>query len=269
MSGTATAEASSRPEFSLSVSRALRILSSFSQEQPEQSLTEISRSMLLSKGSTARFLQALEMHGYVDRDPQTRLYRPGPEAARVGSLYHAAGRLKQVAMPILKSLVDRFGFTSYLSSLRGDHMLILVSVEGIGPIKYTIPVGTKLPVHNTATGQAALARLQPSEVAAIVKRTGLPATTRSTITSRTALMKRLSEVRAHGYSVNWEERTVGVASVAAAVGSGDGPPVCILSLGFATSQIKHDQIGAIGLAVKAAAKLLSTKLDKKGIFDAD
>ena len=109
MPASASTKLDPRSEFSLSVSRALRILSSFSREHPEWGLSELSRMMDLSKGSVSRFLQALEMHGYVDRDPQTRLYRPGPEVARVGSLYHSAGRLRQFAMPIMRDLVQRVG----------------------------------------------------------------------------------------------------------------------------------------------------------------
>jgi IclR family acetate operon transcriptional repressor len=234
-------------------------------ERREQGLSEISRAMALSKGSVARFLQALELHGYVDRDPQTRLYRPGPEAARVGSLYHSAGRLRQIAMPIMKDLVQRVGFTSYVSELRDGHMLILAALEGPGPIKYTIPVGTKLPVHSTATGHSALAQLSNEEASRIVGQVGMKPDTRFTVTTRTALLKRLADVRANGYSINWEERTLGVGSVAAPVNAADGSPLCVLSVGFATSQVKKDQIGALGREIKSAAKQLAAALAEKGV----
>lgn len=254
-----------KSEFSLSVSRALRILSSFSREHPEWGLSELSRAMELSKGSVSRFLQALEMHGYVDRDPQTRLYRPGPEVARVGSLYHSAGRLRQFAMPIMRDLVQRVGFTSYISEMREDQMLILAALEGPGPIKYTIPVGTKLPVHSTATGQSALAQLSSEDVDKLIARVGLSADTKFTVTTKAALLKRLAEVRTSGYSINWEERTLGVGSVAAPVNALDGTPLCVLSLGFATSQVKRDQIGVLGREIKSSAKQLAKVLAEKGI----
>ena len=61
---------SERSEFSLSVSRALQILSLFNSERPALGVTEISRVLSLSKSSTLRFLQALEMHGYPIVKPQ-------------------------------------------------------------------------------------------------------------------------------------------------------------------------------------------------------
>lgn len=265
MPRAAAVETLTGPEFSLSVSRALRILSSFSREHPERGLSEISRAMSLSKGSVSRFLQALEMHGYVDRDPQTRLYRPGPELARVAGLYNTADRLRQLALPLMRDLVQRVGFTSYLSELRDDQMLILAALEGPGPIKYTIPVGTRLPVHSTATGHSALAQLDAEKVDEIIKRTGMSPDTRHTVTTRAALMERLAEVRSLGYSVNWEERTVGVASVAAPVNGADGTPLCVISLGLATSQIRKERIGALGREIRKVARQLTEVVAAKGI----
>ena len=257
-----------RPEFSLSVSRALQILSRFSHEQPELGLSEISRSLSLSKASVSRFLQALEMHGFVDQNPDSRRYRPGPETARIGSLYLAGGLLKQVALPVMKALVGRLGFTSYLSTFKDDRMLILVSVEGTGPIKYSIPVGTALPAHSTATGKAALALMDEKDAKAVLKRAGLAAHTKHTITQAGELSRQLAEIRKRGYSLNWEEYTPGVASVAAPVVNAKGRPLCVLSLGFATSQVRQDQMNALGRQVKAAAEDLATRLEKEGVRDA-
>jgi IclR family acetate operon transcriptional repressor len=261
----AVRSASSGAEFSLSVSRALNILSSFTTERREQGLSEISREMALSKGSVSRFLQALEMHGYVDRDPRTRRYRPGPEIARVGSLYNSAGRLRQLAMPIMRELVQRVGFTSYVSELRDGQMLILAALEGPGPIKYTIPVGTRLPAHSTATGHSALAQLSKDEVADVITRVGLTPDTQFTVTTQAVLLKRLAEVRTKGYSINWEERTLGVGSVAAPVNALAGTPLCVLSVGFATSQVKKDQIAVLGREIRSAAGQLANALAEKGV----
>lgn len=269
MPATVRAKAPTGAEFSLSVSRALNILSSFTAQKREQGLAEISRATTLSKGSVSRFLQALEMHGYIDRDPGSRLYRPGPEVARVGSLYHSAGRIRQFATPIMRELVHSVGFTSYLSELRGDQMLILFALEGPGPIRYTIPVGTKLPLHNTATGLIALSQLPAAQLERLLKRAAKNGEVRNNSLSHAAMMKRLAEVRANGYSTNWEMRTAGVGSVAAPVVTADGAPLCVLSVGFATSQIKKELLAGLGREIKNAAKQLSKVLAEKGIVSVE
>jgi DNA-binding IclR family transcriptional regulator len=246
-----------RSEFSLSVSRALQILSLFSSERPALGVAEISRALSLSKTSTLRFLQALEMHGYVERDAELRKFHPGFEAARVGSLYSGGSRVRRVALPILEHLVTQHGFTAYLTVLQNDRMVILASVEAEGRLKYSIPLGAKLPVHSTATGQAALSTLEMKEVEAIVRRAGMPARTPKTITNLPALRKVLKEVRSRGYSAIWETQSHGVGSVAAAVPRPDAKVVSVLSLGFATSQVGRNDLPALGESIRKAAATLA------------
>jgi DNA-binding IclR family transcriptional regulator len=249
-----------RSEFSLSVSRALRILSLFSSARPALGVSEISRALSLSKTSTLRFIQALEMHGFLERDAEMRKYHPGIEAARVGSLYVGGSRLRRTALPILERLSARHGFTAYLTVLQNDRMVILASVEAEGRLRYSIPIGAKLPVHSTATGQAALSTLATEEVEAIIRRAGMPERTPKTITTLPALKKVLKDVRSRGYSVIWETQSHGVASVAAAVPKPDARIVTVLSLGFATSQVTREELPALGESIRKAAAAMARLL---------
>ena len=106
MPAAAAANFNAKSDFSLSVSRALRNISSFSPNHPERGSSELTRLTESSKASVLRFLEALETHGYVDRHAQTRLYPPGPETARVDSLYRSPERLCQFAMPAMHELVQ-------------------------------------------------------------------------------------------------------------------------------------------------------------------
>ena len=238
----------------------MQILSLFTSERPALGVSEISRALSLSKTSTLRFIQALEMHGYLERDAEMRKYHPGIEAARVGSLYVGGSRLRRIALPILERLVAQHGFTAYLTVLQNDRMVILASVEAEGRLKYSVPLGAKLPVHSTATGQAALSTLDPADVEAIVARAGMPARTPKTITTLLALKKALKDVRARGYSVIWETQTHGVGSVAAPVPKPDARVVTVLSLGFATSQVPREQLPLLGETIRKAAAAMARLL---------
>jgi DNA-binding IclR family transcriptional regulator len=263
-----SSESGERSEFSLSVSRALQILSLFNSERPSLGVSEISRALSLSKTSTLRFLQALEMHGYLERDAELRKYHPGIEAARVGSLYVGGSRLRRIALPILERLAADHGFTAYLTVLQNDRMVILASVEAEGRLKFSIPIGAKLPVHSTATGQAALSTLEIDEVEAIVRRAGMPARTPRTITTLPALKKVLKEVRARGYSMIWETQSHGTGSVAAPVLRPNAKVVTVLSLGFATSQVTREELPALGEAICKAAATLALLSTQEGQKDA-
>ena len=105
----------------------------------------------------------------------------------------------------------------------------------------------------TATGKAALSVLEEHTVEAIIKRAGLPRYTSNTHTDLRKLKAELAAIRARGYSINWEENTVGVGSVAAAIPGAKDGFVPVLSIGFATSQIERKEIPALGVRVAKAA----------------
>jgi len=56
-----------------SLARGLAILSAFSEENPQLSLTDIAQRLKLNKSTTFRLLSTLEHLGYLQRDPQTKL----------------------------------------------------------------------------------------------------------------------------------------------------------------------------------------------------
>jgi IclR family acetate operon transcriptional repressor len=143
-------------------------------------------------------------------------------------------------------------------------MVILTSVEAEGRLKFSIPLGAKLPVHSTATGQAALSTLEAEEVEAIVRRAGMPARMPRTITTLPALKKVLKDVRARGYSMIWETQSHGTGSVAAPVLRSNAKIVTVLSLGFATSQVTREELPVLGEAVSRAAAALARLSTQEG-----
>jgi DNA-binding IclR family transcriptional regulator len=56
-----------------------------------------------------------------------------------------------------------------------------------------------------------------------------------------------------------------VGSLAAPVAATDGSALCVLSVGFATSQIKKDQLEVLGRDLKKAANQLAKVFAEKGI----
>lgn len=65
--------------------------------------------------------------------------------------------------------------------------------------------------------KALLAELSRGEVEAILSRKGLPSFTRKTLNSLDALVSDLEAARAHGWSLDDEERTLGMRCLATAI----------------------------------------------------
>jgi IclR family acetate operon transcriptional repressor len=98
--------------------------------------------------------------------------------------------------------------------------------------------------------------LPDSEVLAIVRRTGLPARTKHTITSADTLLADLGRIRAVGYAIDDGEQELGVRCIAAPV---HGLPFrAAISVSGPSSRVTTDQAAVIAPAVLAAAEDLRT-----------
>lgn len=247
-------------EFSLTVSRAMQLLRTFSADRVEIGLTELSHDLAISKAATSRLIRALQMHHFIEQNPQNRKYSIGAEALRIGNLFAPGHKLEEYSADLMHALVAKTGFTSYISLLKQDAMVLTFSVEGSGPVRYSIPVGTRLDVHASATGKAALATLSDTELEAILARAGMKKWTPVTATSLDKLKADIEKIRARGYSLNWEELTLGVGSVAAPIYNEKKGLLAILSIGFATSQVARQDMPQLGERVVRTANEISLRV---------
>lgn len=246
-------------EFSLTVSRALRILSMFSPTRPQLGLAEIARDTRLSKPSVLRFMQSLLMHGYIEQDEQTKKYRPGVETFRIGSLV-GGWRPRTIALPVMRSLAEDTGFTTYLSVRRVDRMVVMASVDGRGPLRFSIPLGTTIPVHSTSSGQAALSVMEDAEIIDLLRDTKIARTTQTAPATLPQVMERIRQVRSQGYALSWEMTSPGVGSVSAPVVDGEGKLAAVLTTGFGTGQVEKSETPRLGAKINAAARAVSAAL---------
>lgn len=246
--------------YSLSVSRAMDLLGLFSPDKPELGVSEMSRALGLPKASVQRFVAALVRHDFLDQDQSSRKYRIGAGAFAVGSLFVNSRRLERLAEPFMHQLVEKLEHTCQLSVLRGAYMIVTASIEGPGPIKYSVPVGYQLALSTSAAGKAMLALINENEVVEIINRGGMPKRTHYSITDPSRLLEDLRATRERGYSANWEENQLGVGSVAAPIVAPDGSPSAVLSIGFPISLVQKSELALFGEAVARKAAELSRQI---------
>lgn len=248
-------------EYSLTVSRALTILSLFLPQRTEVSLAEISKLTGLSKQSVLRFVKSMIAHGYLEQDPQTKRYRPGIETFRVGSLV-ADPEVRKLALPFMRELSLDCGFTSYLSLMRTDSMIVLSSFESNSVLRFSLPVGLVVQLSNTSVGQAALSTMPDEDVRHLFERIpfapGGPLAPQDIET----LLKRLREVRRRGYSHSWEMSEPGVGSVSSPVTSPATRKTLVMTVGFGTGQIDQAEVDALGRKLHTAAERLGAELTR-------
>jgi IclR family acetate operon transcriptional repressor len=198
-----------------SVRRAFDVLEALAEDGP-MSLSRLADQVDLPLTTVHRLVGSLTGLGYVVGD-SAKQYSLAPRLIHLGE---RAGRtFSRWAVPLLTRLVDEVGETANLAMLDGDQVVYVAQVPSKHSMRMFMEVGRRAHPHCTAVGKVLLARMPVDDVAAMARRTGLPAQTEHTLTTLPELTDALDRVREAGYALDEGEQEVGVRCVAVPVGS--------------------------------------------------
>lgn len=191
------------------------ILDLFTPQEPEWTTSEIARRCDLPVATAHRLLAALQRLEVVTRDPDTKRFRLGMTAFRLGERARQAIDLRAIALPVLTRLAEETGETALLTVLSDarDHSLCLERIESAQPLRLSVQPGRMLPLHAGASQKVLLAFLPEGERERILARP-LNRLDRATVVEPDALRTELDLIRAQGYAVSAEETNAGVWGMA-------------------------------------------------------
>jgi DNA-binding IclR family transcriptional regulator len=179
--------------------RLLGVLAAFTAEQPELTLTQLSRRTGLPMGTVHRITGDLVAWGALEREDRGP-FRIGLRLWEIASLAPRGLGLREVAMPFLEDLAEATRQNVQLAVLDGHEAVYVERLSSRGAVGVVSRVGGRLPLHATAVGHVLLAHalhdVQESVLAAPLR-----ALTRKTIVDPRALRRVLAEVRRSGVAI--------------------------------------------------------------------
>jgi IclR family transcriptional regulator, acetate operon repressor len=211
-----------------SVARAVAVLDTIARSTAGTTAREISAEVGLSRATTYHLLQTLSAVGYVSAGDGRR-YRL---ALGVSSLVQAFERhvLPEDLLPLARALASRTGESTYVAARRGAGLNLLTSVPGHHQVAVaTSPMGPIAHGHARASGKLLLALAPEDARERYLAAHPLERITRSTITSRAALLESFARIRSDGYAYDEEEYAEGVCCLAAPLGRGGVAYALVLS----------------------------------------
>jgi len=224
-----------------SVDNALRLIRLFN-DRDTLRLTEACSYLGVAHSTAHRLLAMLIHHGFVQQDPQSRTYRPGPTLLEIGLAVVEKSDFRSRARPLLAELVDQFNETVHLMTLEGTKVRYVDAVESTRALRVAPRTGSLLPAHCTSGGKALLAELPDERIRAMYADPGLiaPQTDRS-VSSVPLLIAALDEVRANRYATNYEESEEGVGSVAIALRDAGGRALAAVAVAVPTTRLSQEK----------------------------
>lgn len=223
--------------------RIFSILELFDEEHPEWSATEVARALDLPVPTAHRILAALRQRGYVSQYEETKRFRLGIAALRLGDRARAVVDLRSLALPTLRRLSRDTGETSLLTVLtpRQDHGVCLERVETSQPLRLSVQPGHQLPLHAGASQKALMAFMDQDVVERLLARP-LERLCTYTITEPELLREELQRIREQGWANSLEETNVGVWGLAVPILDAQREVVCAVGIAGPIARLAQDRV---------------------------
>jgi IclR family acetate operon transcriptional repressor len=250
------------PYHSRAVSRALRILKSFTLDDFELSVGDLHDRLGIPKSTLVRLLQCMAAEGFVEHNAETSKYRLGIKLFELGSLYEKTRVMNVGALswPYMQELVEEFELSSNLAIRAGREIVYVRVAEPRGrQMRMAYSVGDRFGLHHTALGKAMMAFMPEEDREALVASLELKALTPKTICTVEGLHDEFTEIRDCGYAVDDEESLPGLRCVAAPIWGADGV-MAALSLSGSTLEVSGETVETIADAVKETTRAISVRL---------
>lgn len=238
------------------LTRAMRILGCFTDEEPELSAARLGELTGLASSTLHRMLGQLVELGLIARVPGHR-YTVGVRLWELGELSPLSLRLRETALPHMLRLYEATGENVHLAVLdeptaETAAALFVGRLTGQSSHPTLSRMGGRHPLHTTGVGKALLSTRDDVWLSRYFS-APLERETTHSITTEAGLRADLTRARTRGYAMTREEMTLGNISVAAPLGRVEGLPRAAVGIVVRLQGADERRLGA--MVVQAAADL--------------
>lgn len=201
--------------------RALKVLRLLGTSERPLSLADLSLSLSLPKSTLVRLLAILEEQEFVYREGNPPAYVVGHAVLEISETYRRQADTVAVATPVLRELALRTGLTANIGVLEGRWVLHVCVQEPDRPLRFRSSNGSLDHTYCTGLGKLLLSRVPAERIADHLPDEPFSPFTPHTITTRPALDDEFARIRERGYSIDDQERDLGVVCLAVPIPTAD------------------------------------------------
>ena len=184
--------------------------------------TRIAKSVGLPVPTVHRLCKMLVEQRFLQYEVDGKRLFSGPRMFDLGARILSASHFNLERRAIMEALVDEVGETCNIAMPDGLQMIYAERVETKWPLRIQLPIGTRVPIHCTASGKLYLSHLAPNVFDRILKNIELTAHTPRSIVCAAKLEAEVSGIRTRGYSTDDEEFIEGMVAVSVPIADPKG-----------------------------------------------
>jgi DNA-binding IclR family transcriptional regulator len=195
--------------------RTFVVLSLFTPEQRDWTITEMGRACGLPVPTVYRIVSALHRNGFLSRHEVSKRYSLGPAIMRLGRTAALTSDLRAVSHAALRRISLRTKGTSLLTIVAdsGSGAICIDRVDSMEPLRLSVQPGREVPLHAGASQKMLLAHLPVMDAQRVLDAPLAPLCSR-TITDPDSLRIELRSIRKRGWAASYEETNRGVWGLA-------------------------------------------------------
>ncbi len=252
------AKLQTRQEGPMVLPRAFSLLRLLAAEAKGLNLSEIAQRLSVPKSSLSATLKSLTEQSILER--RGTLYYLGPESYSLASVILAGRSLRQIARPYLEKTMEMSGETVILGELSSDgmHAIYVDLVDSPKSVRFSVAVGTRRPLYSSSCGRLLLAFLSEKDQLDYLSKVELEKKTDATTTTKSSLIKILTDIKSTGVSVTFGEHSPDVSGFSAPIFNSDGDVIAALAIAVPISRGLREKDLFVEQAITAAAGISKT-----------
>jgi len=236
--------------------RCLALLNFLARRGAPLSISEIARELDLPKATAHRLCRTFVKRHFLQQDPITRRYRPGPTLLEVAAKLLAGMnfvRLARLSLDLLARELQQHVFSAAVLQYR--EMLVCDEVQA-GPVGQTAPLlGFRAHLLQAPGGLLCLARLPHQRTVELLE--SLLANTSNKATQRRQLLNRVARLRRKRFALHEDAPFEGVTLIVSPVTSISGEVLGVLGLCCPSFQLGKRETDSLGSACARQAEAIS------------
>lgn len=241
-----------------SVERALAILKTFDETSPFLTAQEIANRIGIPRPSVYRFLKTLCEKGFLveTADSELRRFAIGSSLLALCKVAFGQGELRRVAQPIMQLAALRSNESTYLSVRHGAHAVCIENFDAQAPLRYGGRVGNTYPLY-AGSPKVILAFLDDELRNHLIAGMTLAPITKTTITSRDELLRRLGVIRRRGFEISNGEMFPETCAIGAPIFDQNDAVIAVLSIGAPRTRVTAENRDRLARIVMEAARSIT------------
>ncbi|HBY57500.1 MAG TPA: hypothetical protein DEG96_06535 [Candidatus Atribacteria bacterium] len=206
----------------INIRRVAQVLKCFTQKPNGWGITELASHLGLAKSVIFEILNTLCEEGLLEKDKDKKIYLCGDELLKLALAHYGNVNLVKVSRPVLKNLAKEVGETVILSQIIDNRNIIIEKVDGPQPLRFTLDIGTELPLDKGSSARIFLAFLPDEKKKEVIDKYKI---------DMSKLKEELEIVRKRGFAISKEEVYPGVNAISVPILNNYNELVAVLGVG--------------------------------------